>query len=120
MVPLYSYRPCAGPQCGALVVRGTARCAACRARAGVVDRARRGTATERGYDARWRAYRRTFLMMHPLCTMCGAKGLVAAATVVDHVRAHKGDTTLFWDTGNHRSLCKPCHDARTDEGDFGK
>ncbi len=59
-------------------------------------------------------------MQHPLCVLCGAKGRVEAATVVDHIQAAKGNTVLFWDKANHRSLCKPCHDERTDEGDFGR
>ncbi len=46
--------------------------------------------------------------------------MVVAATVVDHVKAHKGDQQLFWDETNHRAVCKPHHDARTDEGDFGR
>ena len=97
-----------------LVPRGRARCP-------VHERKRdaeRGTAHERGYDARWRAYRLDFLRDHPLCVLCLPR--VVAATVVDHVRAHCGDPLLFWDPSNHRALCKACHDKRIDEGDFGR
>ena len=34
-----------------------------------------------------------------------------AATVVDHIIPHKGDSDLFWDESNWQSLCKRCHDS---------
>lgn len=80
----------------------------------------RGTAAARGYDAQWRTYRRRYLAEHPLCVLCLAVGRTVASTVVDHEKAHKGDPHLFWDPENHRAVCKPCHDARVDEGDFGR
>ena len=38
-------------------------------------------------------------------------GLTEAATVVDHIKPHKGDYDLFWDESNWQSLCKHCHDS---------
>lgn len=73
--------------------------------------ARRGTATERGYDSRWRKARATYLAHHPLCRMCEQQGRVTAATVVDHITPHRGDSALFWDTDNWQQLCKPHHDS---------
>lgn len=72
---------------------------------------------KRGYDAKWRKYRRWFLERHPLCNICGAP-----ATVVDHIVPHKGDKELFWDINNHQALCKHCHDVKTvrEDGGFGK
>lgn len=35
------------------------------------------------------------------------------ATVVDHVRPHRGDWALFIDPANHQSLCKHHHDQKT-------
>ena len=52
--------------------------------------------------------------------MCESEGRVTEATVVDHIVAHKGDKALFWNTDNHRALCRAHHDARVDEGDFGR
>jgi 5-methylcytosine-specific restriction protein A len=112
-MPLSPPRPCAAPGCPELV-HGKARCDAHERKR---DR-ERGTAHERGYDARWRKYRLVYLAQHPLCAPCASQGRTTAASVVDHVRAHKGDVTLFWDPRNHQPSCKPCHDARTDEGDF--
>lgn len=38
-------------------------------------------------------------------------GNAVAATVVDHITAHKGDIDNFLAAGNLQSLCKHCHDA---------
>lgn len=53
----------------------------------------------------------------PLCERCEAAGFVVPATVVNHRKPHKGDVDLFFDPGNHQSLCAPCHDqaAQSDE-----
>ncbi|WP_374307213.1 HNH endonuclease [Methylocella sp.] len=71
----------------------------------------RGSAHERGYDARWRKARLVFLAAHPLCAWCEAKGRVTAASVVHHRVAHRGDAALFWDEANWEALCAPCHDV---------
>jgi len=76
---------------------------------------RRSAGAKHLYGHGWRAARRDYLAAHPACTACGAP-----ATVVDHRRAHRGDPALFWDRSNWQPLCKPCHDQRTDEGDFGR
>lgn len=39
------------------------------------------------------------------------RGQFVAATVVDHITPHKGDSALFWDKANWQSLCKRCHDS---------
>lgn len=114
-MPSSAPHPCTSPGCPALV-KGRGRCDEHEAKA----ETKRGTAHARGYDARWRAYRLTYLRAHPLCVLCEADGRVTASTVVDHIQAHKGDQLLFWHEGNHRAVCKPHHDARTDEGDFGR
>ena len=41
------------------------------------------------------------------------------ATVVDHIRPHKGNRELFWDRTNWQSLCKQCHDRKTLTEDMG-
>ena len=73
----------------------------------------RESATNRGYDARWRRARAQQLAARPLCAECERQGKTTAASVVDHVVPHRGDAVLFWDPGNWQSLCKPCHDAKT-------
>jgi 5-methylcytosine-specific restriction protein A len=76
---------------------------------------RRVSASERGYDVRWRRYRVLFLSDHPECTECGR-----LAEVVDHVIPHRGDFDLFLDPGNHQALCKRCHDRKTRSEQTGR
>lgn len=48
----------------------------------------------------------------PLATYLGRPAICQTfATVVDHVKPHRGDAVLFWDTTNLQSLCKLCHDS---------
>ena len=71
----------------------------------------RPTARTRGYNWRWEKARKTYLATHPLCVMFNREGHARAATLVDHIIPHKGDTALFWDVrGNWQALCKPHHD----------
>lgn len=72
---------------------------------------RRPSARERGYTSAWDKARVDYLRKHPLCVKCKAKGRLRAATVVDHIKPHRGDDALFWDSGNWQSLCAPCHNA---------
>ncbi|MFV3289133.1 HNH endonuclease [Pseudomonas sp. NY11955] len=69
------------------------------------------TSSQRGYDYRWQKAREQYLSDNPLCAYCERNGRTAAAGVVDHIVAHRGDMVLFWDQTNWQSLCKPCHDS---------
>ena len=79
----------------------------------------RGTAHQRGYDARWDKARLEHLDEYPLCIDHKKRGYIEVATVVDHIIPHKGDQKLFWDRDNWQSLCKPCHDRKTQLEDRG-
>ena len=46
------------------------------------------------------------------CRHAGCPELTRA-TVVDHIRPHRGDWALFVDPANHQSLCKRHHDQKT-------
>ncbi|TCK37987.1 HNH endonuclease [Paraburkholderia sp. BL8N3] len=61
--------------------------------------------------SQWRKLRAAQLHAHPVCLMCLAQGFDVKATVVDHIRPHKGDTRRFYDPANLQSLCKTCHDS---------
>ena len=74
-------------------------------------RADKTSSAQRGYGYKWQNARKQWLAQHPLCVMCKAQGRITAATVVDHIRPHKGDQRLFWDTSNWQSLCKRHHDS---------
>lgn len=53
----------------------------------------------------------SYLREHPLCADHQARGMVAAATVVDHIVPHRGDEGLFWNPDNHQALCAQCHNS---------
>ncbi len=66
----------------------------------------RPSAAARGYDATWRTKRAEYLKQHSHCRFCGVP-----ATVVDHIRPHRGDQFLFWSRSNWQPLCAPCHNS---------
>ncbi len=111
-MPWAAPRPCQRPGCGALTKAGRY----CLKHAKTEPRRReaeRGSSSKRGYGRRWRRERLAYLAANTLCVRCMAAGRVTAATVVDHIKAHRGDKRLFWDQVNWQSLCKPCHDRKT-------
>ena len=118
-MPTSAPRPCATPGCPELV-RGRPRCD----RHTQAKERERRTSTERGYGRRWQASRLVFLSRpeNALCRPCLKKNppQVTAATVVDHIKDHKGDHQLFWDESNWQPSCEHCHNARVDAGDFGR
>lgn len=60
--------------------------------------------------AQWIKGRAWFLRNNPLCVFCEEEGRAEPATVVDHIKPHKGDKTLFYDVSNWQGLCAPHHD----------
>lgn len=81
----------------------------------------RGNSSQRGYDSKWRKARIAYLKEHPLCVECLKEGRVEPATVVDHIKPHRGDKKLFWDKSNWQPFCKRHHDIKTarEDGGFG-
>ncbi|MGL4873279.1 MAG: HNH endonuclease [Clostridium sp.] len=73
----------------------------------------RVSAKDRGYDRRWRKERKVFLQARPFCIRCLKENKLVQAEVVDHIKPHRGDETLFWDKSNWQPLCKSCHDKKT-------
>lgn len=64
----------------------------------------------RWYDTpRWRKARKAFLARNPLCVLCARMGRDVPATVVDHIKPHKGDYDRFWNQDNWQALCASCH-----------
>jgi 5-methylcytosine-specific restriction protein A len=53
--------------------------------------------------------RQQVLDRQPLCVLCLEQHRVSLATVVDHVRPHRGDERLAFDINNLRALCERCH-----------
>lgn len=73
----------------------------------------RPSARERGYDARWERARADYLARHPLCAEGLRQWRSELATVVDHVRPHRGNRERFWSAENWQGLCEECHNRKT-------
>ncbi|WP_301171043.1 HNH endonuclease [Brevibacillus nitrificans] len=114
-----SKKPCSYPGCSALTT--DRYCEKHKQETSQQYNRDRGSAAQRGYDARWRKAREAFLRVHPLCIHCLKDGKVMAATVVDHIKPHKGNRILFWDRSNWQALCASCHSKKTatEDGGFG-
>lgn len=81
-----------------------------------VDQRRRNDPARALYrTARWQRLRAQKLATDSLCQCDECKVLkrITPATVVDHIKDHKGDVLLFFDWANLRSMAKPCHDRKT-------
>lgn len=111
---------CSAGGCG-VVVRGGTRCprhpfpTKQRREWTERDRAKdreRGSAAQRGYDWPWKKARDRYLMEHPLCAHCLAKGRRWPADEVDHIVPLRqgGDK---YDEANLQSLCRRCHARKT-------
>jgi 5-methylcytosine-specific restriction endonuclease McrA len=75
--------------------------------------ARRGSARDRGYDARWDKASAAHRREHPFCQYCeaGAFGAVrvSSTTCTDHLYPHRGDADLFWAAQWWVGSCDECH-----------
>ena len=75
---------------------------------------RRGSASERGYDAAWHKLREIKVKQNPLCEDCEQDGLTVIVNEVDHIIPISGrDDPLRLDMENLRSMCKTCHTRKT-------
>ena len=101
--------PCKHPGCPRTVPYGTSYCDEHR----VLHKNDRASASKRGYNAAWRRESKKFLFEHPYCVQCFEENRMVPATVVDHIKPHRGDQTLFWDKNNWQALCKHHHDVKT-------
>lgn len=105
-MPTHPKRPCPRAGCPHLISRAQRACP---------DHSRereqaRGSARERGYNARWERARKVYLATNPLCHAHERQGLTELATVVDHIRPHRGDQALFWNAAeNWQGLCSQHH-----------
>jgi 5-methylcytosine-specific restriction protein A len=71
------------------------------------------------YTYQWRKASKEFLKKYPLCVHCKREGRLTPATEVDHIKAHGGNSKLFWNKNNWQALCKSCHSKKTAEEDGG-
>ena len=118
IMPYKPKRSCSFPGCPELIPSGERFCSKHKKEEQKRYDKQRGTAAQRGYDARWRRYKKRYITEHPLCI--NYEECHNVATVVDHIISvnQGGD---FWDPNNHQPMCKPCHDRKTakEDGGFG-
>ena len=57
------------------------------------------------------AFRKMYLARNPLCV--NYNECHEAATVVSHIKDHRGDLDLLWDEKNMEPMCKRHHDIHT-------
>lgn len=111
MSPSRPLKPCNHPRCPELTTE--AYCEQHKKQSRKQSDEQRGTAHERGYNARWRKARLMYLRRNPICVECEQEGIAKQAEVVDHIEPHKGDYDKFWNRKNWQSLCKRHHDIKT-------
>lgn len=97
------------PTAGCPEITAGGRCPACLTRA----ERRRGTASQRGYDGRWRTRRAAYLRANPICELDGA-----IASVADHYPLSRRELLarrVSDPDADHRlrPLCASCHNKET-------
>lgn len=104
-----SLRPCASPGCPTLT-RST-YCDPCRKAKRRASDSRRPSASQRGYDAKWRRTRAEYLRTHPICE--DEAGCIQVATEVHHLDGQGPKGEHGHSAFNLQALCKPHHDSLT-------
>ena len=112
-MPFRPNTPCRHPGCAALVPYGQKYCDRHKA----LHPEEQRSAAHRGYGKAWQKASKRYLEAHPLCVACLKEGKYTRATVVDHIKPHRGDKALFWDEHNWQALCKRHHDVKTGRED---
>ncbi len=113
-MPYKPKHPCSFPRCPELVPAGERFCTKHKKQEQKRYDEQRGTAAQRGYDTRWKKYRRWYLQRYPLCVNYDECHNVATV-VVHRISLSKGGD--FWDSNNHQPICKSCHDRKTAKED---
>lgn len=107
-------RPCKKPGCQALTRNPNGYCDS---HQDLVTKARKGSESwHRWYklDVWVKDLRPTQLLKCPWCEMCALEGYPRVrATVVDHIKPHRGNWALFVNRTNLQSLCEHHHNAKT-------
>lgn len=106
---------CGHPGCPELIPAGTKYCAK---HSGLHKDGERISSSRRGYDRKWRAFRKRYLKAHPLCVECMKEGKYVAATDVDHIKTIRDHPELKYDLRNLQALCHSCHSRKTNREDL--
>lgn len=68
--------------------------------------------------ARWRKLSALFRIQNPLCVRCLSIGRYTPVAVADHIHSVADGGEMYeWD--NLQSLCKSCHQTKTNEDRWG-
>ena len=113
-MPSLPKRICRKPGCNELT-QGSRYCSEHMYMATIDKGVKRASATQRGYNSRWRTVSKMYLREHPLCECeeCVKARKHTTANVVHHVIEHHGNYELFWDQDNWQAMNKKCHDRHT-------
>ena len=113
-MPRRALKGCNYAGCPALIERGR-YCAEHQRRGSMSADMQRGSASARGYDARWRQLRAMFLARHPLCAdpfgVHQRDQVTVVATDVDHILPRRAGGADSYD--NLQALCHVCHSRKT-------
>ncbi|MEA4919370.1 MAG: HNH endonuclease signature motif containing protein [Clostridiaceae bacterium] len=117
-MPSKALRPCKHPGCPELTRDPSGYCETHRAEARTYERYR-GSATSRGYDRQWEAFRTQYLKRHPICEDClrAKPAQYVTATEVHHVKKLRDYSQLKYAEDNLMALCHDCHSKRTARGE---
>jgi 5-methylcytosine-specific restriction enzyme A len=124
-MPSAPLKACQGAGCRELC--HTSYCEKCAGKRAVIKRiavvrydAERGTATFRGYTAKWSAFSKIYRRNNPLCVMCLKDNKLTPVFCVDHITPISGpDDPEFYDESNLQALCLSCHSRKTAEENCG-
>jgi 5-methylcytosine-specific restriction protein A len=109
-LPSKPKKPCSHPGCPKLT-DGRFCEAHAKQDAREYDKYRRDPETGKRYGREWRAIRKRYIALHPLCERCEAGGLITPAREVHHVKPLSEGGTH--DEDNLMALCSSCHSGFT-------
>jgi len=116
-MPRKPLSPCGCTSCPGLADEGKCYCKRHAAKAAKAEQDRRGTSSQRGYNARWQRLRALVLARDPVCRYLACGRL---STDVDHIiPKSKGGTDSM---DNLQGLCHEHHSLKTaqEDGGFGR
>lgn len=61
----------------------------------------------------WKKLSHRWLMMHPLCVSCEARGIYRKGDLVDHIVELRDDWTKRLDPDNLETMCISCHNKKS-------
>ena len=107
-------KSCRHPNCPELVTPPTTYCDAHQPAPRIDNRP---SSDARGYDHKWRKFKDAYLRANPLCVDCLTDKRPEPATEVHHKVKLSVAPERKYDKTNLMSLCRKCHQIRTNRGE---